>query len=44
MGMVNSNLKRGDATKENLSKINLKAKESMNLAMDKYIKEISTKV
>lgn len=44
MEKVNSNSKRGDATKENLRKINLKAKESMNLAMDKYIKATSLKV
>lgn len=44
METVNSNSKKEDATKENLRRINLKAKESMNLAMDKYIKVTSTKV
>ena len=43
MEKVNSNSKREDATKENFGRINLKAKESMNLAMDKYIRVTSTK-
>lgn len=44
MEQVNSNSKREDATKENLMRITLKAKESMNLAMDKFIKATSSKV
>ena len=44
MEKVNSNSKREDVTKENLKRINLKVKESMNLAMDKFLKVTSTKI
>ena len=44
MEKVNSNSKREDVTKENLKRINLKVKENMNLAMDKFLKVTSTKI